>query len=166
MGKRELANFTQAPPPSSSDSEESHIDRTNNISQKERTLSKSGVTREKYMAVIAAALVAKKKVEMPDEQGNYRWVEIDDAARQQWGAEQAAKLFGDMIERKEIEHDIGDKTLEKFKSMSVAQLRSRAAEILLNKKSRILSADVPQVHQDAETVEALPEPIQTQEEEF
>lgn len=151
MGKKSLRIFTPLSPvedsveadTSSADAIQSVIpaehnaehDQINNLTQKERNLALSGVTRFKYLTVIAEALTAVKKVELPDAQGNYKWIDIPDVARRQWGAEQAAKLFGDMIERKEIEHDIGDKTLERFKAMSVPQLKARAMEILLERKN-------------------------------
>lgn len=108
----------------------SSIDKINNLVQKENNLSKAGVTRYKYMLVIAEALEATRWIDEPDEQGNIKRVLKPDVPRRQWGAEQAARLYGDMIERKEIEHDIGDKTLDRFRSLSVADLKARANEIL------------------------------------
>lgn len=107
-------------------------DKINNLVQKETNLARAGVTRYKYMCVIADALVAVKmeKSSIPDADGRYNMIEVPDAARRQWGAEQAAKLYGDMIERKEIEHDLGDKTLERYRSMSVAELKAQAQAIL------------------------------------
>lgn len=120
-----------------------NIDKINNLVQKEINLSKAGVTRYKYMLVIAEALEATKWADECDEQGNVKRVKIADAQRRQWGAEQAARLYGDMIERKEIEHDLGDKTLERFRSLSVAELKARAADILLGKPvSRLPVIDV------------------------
>lgn len=107
-----------------------NIDRINNLVQKETSLSRAGITRYKYMVVIAEALEATKWVDESDEQGNIKRILIPDARRREWGAEQAARLYGDMIERKEIEHDLGDKTLDRFRSLSVAQLKARAAEII------------------------------------
>lgn len=106
------------------------IDKINNLVQKETSLKKAGVTRYKYMLVIAEALEATKWADEPDEQGNIKRVQKPDVTRRQWGAEQAARLYGDMIERKEIEHDIGDKTLDRFRALSVAELKQRAKDIL------------------------------------
>lgn len=76
------------------------IDQVNNITQKERALKRSGVTREKYMRVVADALVATKmgKADKPNERGQYDLVEVPDIERQQWGAEMAAKFFSDLKE--------------------------------------------------------------------
>lgn len=109
------------------------LDRINNLVQKEESLSKAGVTRYKYMLRIAEALDAVKVVEYRDSSGNVRYRNEPDVARNQWGVDQAAKLYGDMIERKEIEHDLGDKTLDRFRSLSVAELKARAADLLLGK---------------------------------
>lgn len=107
-----------------------NIDKINNLVQKESALARAGVSRYKYMLVIAEALEAVHWVDESDEQGNVKRVLRPHVARRQWGAEQAARLYGDMIERKEIEHDLGDKTLDRFRSLSVAELRAKAAEIL------------------------------------
>jgi len=48
----------------------SGIDRVNNIAQKELALEKEGVTRRKYIRVIAEALEATSWVDEYDEQGN------------------------------------------------------------------------------------------------
>lgn len=118
-------------------------DKINNLVQKETNLAKAGVTRYKYMLVIAEALEAMRWADEYDEQGNIKRVLKPDAARRQWGAEQAARLYGDMIERKEIEHDLGDKTLERFRSLSVAELKQRAQDILKGSPaSRIGAIDV------------------------
>lgn len=108
------------------------VDKVNNITQKEINMKKSGVTRHKYLLVIAEALEAtiERKSDKPNEEGRYDMVIVPDWSRRQWGAEMASKLFGDQIERKEIEHDIGDKTLERFRSLSVAELKEKARKIL------------------------------------
>jgi 1,2-phenylacetyl-CoA epoxidase catalytic subunit len=76
------------------------IDKINNVTQKEAALKKAGVTRHKYMRVIADALVATKfgKSDKPNEHGQYDIVEKPDTVRQQWGAEMAAKFFSDLKE--------------------------------------------------------------------
>lgn len=109
------------------------MDKINNIVQKETRMARVGVTREKYLRVIAESLEAMKVGDVVDSQGNVKRELIPDHTRRQWAAEKAALLFGDMIERKEIEHDIGDKTLEKFKGMSVDDLKKKARDILAGK---------------------------------
>lgn len=106
------------------------VDKINSLVQKEDNLKRAGVTRYKYMLVIAEALEAVKVGDIVHANGNVTRGEVPDVARRQWAAEQAARLYGDMIERKEIEHDIGDKTLERFKSLSVRELKERAQAIL------------------------------------
>lgn len=106
------------------------MDKINNIVQKETQMKEAGVSRYKYLLVIAEGLEAIKMGDVVDSQGNVKREMIPDINRRQWAAEQAAKLYGDMIERKEIEHDIGDKTLERFRSLSVADLKQRARDIL------------------------------------
>lgn len=120
-----------------------NIDKINNLVQKEINLSKAGVSRYKYMLNIAESLEAVKWADVPDEQGNIKRLQVPDIARRQWGTEMAAKLYGDMIERKEIEHDLGDKTLERFRSLSVSDLKARAADLLLGKPtSRLPVIDI------------------------
>lgn len=108
------------------------VDKINSLVQKELQMKAVGVTRRKYLIVIAEALeaVEMKKSDKLDEQGKYPMIEVPCWELRRWGAEQASKLFGDQIERKEIEHDIGDKTLDRFKSLSVAELKERAQAIL------------------------------------
>ena len=115
-------------------------DRINSLEQKEENLSKAGVTRYKYMLRIAEALDATKKVEYRDAQGNVKYREEPDFEKNKWGAEMAAKLHGDLIERKEVEHDIGETTLSRFKAMSVAELKARALQILEG-KNRIIDVN-------------------------
>ena len=67
---------------------------------------------------------------------------MDDIDKQRWGAEMAIKMFGDMIERKEIEMDVGDKTLDRLRSLSVAELKARAADLILGKKGVVVEAEV------------------------
>lgn len=119
------------------------VDKINNLVQKESALGKVGVTREKAYAVIAKALDAKKWMDVVDEQGNVRRELVDDLEKQKWGAEMAIKMFGDMIERKEIEHDLGDRTLDRLRALSVSELKARAADILLGKKpGTVVDAEV------------------------
>lgn len=114
------------------------IDKINHLQQKEIALAKAGVSRYKYMLVIAEALEAVHWVDEYDKQGNCIRVERPHVARRQWGAEQAAKLYGDMIERKEIEHDLGDKTLERFRVLSVDELKKKALEIASSLNNRVI----------------------------
>lgn len=111
-----------------------NLDKINNLVQKEIALGKVGVTREKAYRVISQALDARKWMDVVDEQGNVRRELVDDLDKQRWGAEMAIKMFGDMIERKEIEHDIGDRTLDRLRALSVGELKARAADILLGKR--------------------------------
>lgn len=114
-----------------------NIDKINNLVQKEIALGRVGVTRDKAYRVIASALDAHKWMDIVDRQGNVKQEWVADLDKQRWGAEMAIKMFGDMIERKEIEHDIGDKTLDRFRSMSVAELKSRASDLLLGRKGAV-----------------------------
>jgi hypothetical protein len=80
--------------------------KVNNIEQKEEAMARTGVTREAYLRVIAEALVAIKRTEYRDAQGNVKYQDSPDVARNQWGAERAAKLFGDEIQHieQQIKH--------------------------------------------------------------
>lgn len=120
-------------------------EKINNLEQKEENLAKAGVTRLKYMQRIAEALDAVKTVQTNDEQGNVKYITVPDTARNQWGVEMAAKLYGDMIERKEIEHDIGETTLSRMRALTVVELKAKAADILLGKNRMGVSVE------DAET---------------
>lgn len=71
------------------------IDRINDLIQKEIALSKSDITRRKYMQVIADALVAVKVINDTDRQGNVIQKEIPDITRRQWAVEKCIILFGD-----------------------------------------------------------------------
>lgn len=128
--------------PSPSNRVSTNVDKINNLVQKESALGRVGVTREKAYQVIYDALEATHWVDEYDEQGNCRRVLRPHVQRRQWGSEIAIKMFGDMIERKEIEHDIGDRTLDRFRAMSVADLKARCADILLGKKGQIIEAEV------------------------
>lgn len=119
-----------------------NLDKINNLVQKEIALGRVGVTREKAYKVIASALDAHKWMDVVDRQGNVKQEWVPDIEKQRWGAEMAIKMFGDMIERKEVEYDVGDKTLDRLRSLSVAELKSRAADILLGKKTVITDAEV------------------------
>lgn len=106
------------------------IDQINNVTQKELRMKEAGVSRYKYLLVIAEALEAEKMGDVIDEQGNVKRMMVPDTRRREWGAEMASKLFGDQIEHKEITHEVGDKTLERMKSLSVAELKEKARKIL------------------------------------
>ena len=122
-----------------------NLDKINNLVQKEIALGRVGVTREKAYRVIAQALDAKKWMDVVDKQGNVKQEWVDDIEKQRWGAEMAIKMFGDMIERKEIEMDVGDKTLDRLRSLSVAELKARAADLILGKKGAVVDAEVTRV---------------------
>lgn len=118
-------------------------DRINNLAQKEKRLAEAGVTRRKAYQVIADLLDAVKTIQQTDDQGNVKWVEAPDMEKRFKGAELAIKMFGDMIERREVEYSVGDETLEKMKKLSVAELKARASELLLGKSvSRLPPLDV------------------------
>ena len=119
-----------------------NLDKINNLVQKEIALGRVGVTREKAYRVIASALDAKKWMDVVDRQGNVKQEWVDDIEKQRWGAEMAIKMFGDMIERKEIEMDVGDQTLDRLRSLSVAELKARAADLILGKKGVVVDAEV------------------------
>lgn len=70
----------------------------NNIAQKEDAMHYLGLTRKKYMRVIIDALEAYKWEDIIDRQGNVKMEWVPDLDKQKWGAEQAAKLFGDYIQ--------------------------------------------------------------------
>lgn len=123
-------------------SSEKNLDKINNLAQKEISLSRVGVTREKAYRVIAQALDAKKWMDVVDRQGNVKQEWVDDIEKQRWGCEMAVKMFGDMIERKEIEHDVSDRTLDRLRSLSVAELKAKAADILLGKRVSVVEAEV------------------------
>ena len=122
-----------------------NLDKINNLVQKEIALGRVGVTRDKAYKVIASALDAKKWMDVVDRQGNVKQELVDDIDKQRWGAEMAIKMFGDMIERKEIEYDVGDKTLDRLRSLSVAELKARAADLILGKKVQVVDAEVTRV---------------------
>jgi hypothetical protein len=72
--------------------------RINNTAQKEEAMHYLGLTRKKYMRVIIDALEAYKWADVIDRQGNVKQEWVPDIDKQRWGAEQAAKLFGDYIQ--------------------------------------------------------------------
>lgn len=138
---------TMGPLEPSKENPPTEIDRTNNVVQKELAMNKAGVTRYKYLLVIAEALEAVKVGDVIDSQGNVKRELIPDVRRREWGAEMAAKLKGDMIEHKEITHEVGDRTLERFKTLSVGELKEKARKIL----------EVKAVVQNVERVVAIEE---------
>ena len=77
------------------------IDRINNSEQKEGKLFVSGVTRVKYMAVIAEAFDAVKEVELVRGDGSYYKDTVPDVARRQWACERSIELFGDKVTKVE-----------------------------------------------------------------
>lgn len=70
----------------------------NNIGQKEEAMHYLGLTRRKYLLVIVEALEAVIEVKMRDGEGNTIKTYEPDFDKRKWGAEQAAKLFGDYIQ--------------------------------------------------------------------
>lgn len=71
------------------------IDRINDKAQKEASLAKAGLTRQKYIERIVEALDACKvgDIELPN--GNIGRGQVPDMARRQWAVEQAIKVFND-----------------------------------------------------------------------
>ena len=88
----------------------SSIDRVNNSDQKEGKLFVSGVTRAKYMVVIAEALCAVKTVELVRADGSFYSAEVPDVARRQWACERSMELFGDKVTKVEqtFKNDLND----------------------------------------------------------
>ena len=118
-------------------------DKINNLPQKEKRLEEAGVTRRKAYQVIADALEAVIEYEVRDSDGMAIKKTRPDLEKRKWGAEMALKVFGDLIERKEIEYDISEGALARLKKLSVSELKARAADILLGKNtSRIAAIDV------------------------
>lgn len=72
--------------------------RINNIAQKEEAMHLMGLTRVKYIRVIIDALEAYKWADVIQKNGNVKEEWVPDIDKQRWGAEQAAKLFGDYIQ--------------------------------------------------------------------
>lgn len=70
----------------------------NNIQQKEEAMHYLGLTRKKYMTVIVDALEAVIIEKRRDPEGNTYDHIVPDLEKRKWGAEQAAKLFGDYIQ--------------------------------------------------------------------
>lgn len=110
-------------------------DKINSLPQKEKKLEEAGVTRRKAYQVIYEALTSVKTIPYRDKEGNEQFRIEPDFEKNKWGTEMAIKMFGDAIERKEIEYDIGETTLARLKGLSVAELKARAAEILLGKNT-------------------------------
>jgi hypothetical protein len=76
------------------------VDRVGDLTQKEKAAHKAGVTRYKYLKIIAEALEAEVVTRefCPEKK---EWVETrsPDEERRRWGAEQSGKLFSDMKEQ-------------------------------------------------------------------
>ncbi len=71
------------------------IDKINDKDQKEKTLAKVGLTRERIYRKIVDKLEAKKMGDIVDDQGNVRRGLIIDKESQEWAVEQAIKIFQD-----------------------------------------------------------------------
>lgn len=71
------------------------IDRINDKEQKEKTLAKVNLTRERVYQKIADKLDAKKVGDIVDDQGNVKRGLIIDKESQEWAVEQAIKIFQD-----------------------------------------------------------------------
>lgn len=70
---------------------------------KEQAMEAAGLTQLKYMTVICEALDAVVPVEKVKD-GLIHITYEPDWARRQWASEQCTKLFGDQVEKKEIEN--------------------------------------------------------------
>lgn len=78
-------------------------EKKNKKAMKEQAMEDAGLTQLKYMTVICEALDAVIETkELKD--GVYVTRTEPDWARRQWASEQCTKLFGDQVERKEIEN--------------------------------------------------------------
>lgn len=76
------------------------IDRVADLTQKEKAAHKAGVTRYKYLKIIAEALEAEV-VTREFDVDKKEWVETrsPDEERRRWGAEQTGKFFSDFKEQ-------------------------------------------------------------------
>lgn len=78
-------------------------EKKNKRAMKEQAMEAAGLTQLKYMTVICEALEAViEKEELVG--GVYIKHTEPDWARRQWASEQCTKLFGDQVEKKEIEN--------------------------------------------------------------
>lgn len=76
------------------------VDRVADLTQKEKAAHKAGVTRYKYLKIIAEALEAEV-VTREFDASKKEWVETrsPDEERRRWGAEQTGKFFSDFKEQ-------------------------------------------------------------------
>jgi hypothetical protein len=97
-------------------------DRVNNIEQKEDAMYYLGLTRQKYILVILEALDATKEGDKKDEEGDREI--LPDWSRRQWGAEQAAKLFGDYIQHLDANVKVTHSVEELLKIVAKAKAKN------------------------------------------
>lgn len=90
-------SFVQTSPKASNTEE---VDRVADLTQKEKAAHKAGVTRYKYLKIIAEALEAEV-VTREFDASKKEWVETrsPDEERRRWGAEQTGKFFSDFKEQ-------------------------------------------------------------------
>ena len=98
-------------------------DRVNNVAQKEKRLEEAGVTRRKAYLVIAEALEAVIKVIKRDSEGREIISYEPDWEKRKWGAEQAAKIFGDYITHVDANIKVTHSVEELLKVYERAKLR-------------------------------------------
>jgi hypothetical protein len=93
-----LETFSVETSPKASNPDE--VDRVADLTQKEKAAHKAGVTRYKYLKIIAEALEAEV-VTREFDASKKEWVETrsPDEERRRWGAEQTGKFFSDFKEQ-------------------------------------------------------------------
>lgn len=95
----------------------------NSIEQKEEAMHYLGLTRKKYIRVIIDSLEAYKWADVVDKQGNVKSEYVPDIDKQRWGAEQAAKLFGDYIQHVDANIKVTHSVEELLKVFERAKLK-------------------------------------------
>lgn len=101
----------------------------NNTVQKEESMHQLGLTRKKYMRVIVDALEAYKWSDVIDRQGNVKQEWVPDIDKQRWGAEQAAKLFGDYIQHVDANIKISHSVEQLWETFEKAKQKDRPSKI-------------------------------------
>lgn len=76
-------------------------DKVNNTTQKEASLFKAGVTREKAFRIVAEALEAVIIEQYRDEQMKLKYRNVPNIELRKWAAEMTAKYFGDLVTKQE-----------------------------------------------------------------
>jgi hypothetical protein len=98
------------------------VEKINSLVQKESAMEKVGLRRQLAYNKIVEALNATRRTEYRDAEGNVLYREEPDFEKNKWGAEMALKAFGDLVERKELEHsgsiDDGREITDWFRSQT------------------------------------------------